>query len=397
MFKFSDRTPQPLYYLAGLLALGVTAGFLAIRVARAMGDFQLTHYYFNYAEEFLRRGFLGEVLRQTGFPVTNLNISLLYSAALVLVLGLLIIACARTFRMVPGRAGLLFLFFMLACPGLTLHFAYSSFGYLDVFQLVITIAGLYAILRSGLPLAVAAAILASVLVILIHEASLISLVPVFLTALVLRFQNRFGFLPAAGVYAALLIFTIVVWRVGGADTLSFDAHVEALTAAAHTPADISDAAVLVLHRTLSDNVGLVLPRSTEWYIWQQIKFVIFAAPYLIFIGLALRMAYRHLAKAGQKLGGTALVLATIAPVFLYPIGHDYFRWCSLALTNYFLLTFVLCAHAPAYLEDLAGLIAKYRALIALGIAIGVTMGGIGGLLSFSVHTSPAAMVYRIVF
>ena len=155
--------------------------------------------------------------------------------------------------------------------------------------------------------------------------------------------------------------------------------------------------VSVLHRSLAENVGLIIPKSFLWYLLQQVKFFLLALPYLFFVTVSLLAAKTHLSEAGQKLAAAAVILAVIAPVLLYPIGHDYFRWWSAAAANYFLVIFFLCAVQPDFRDRLQNLIEQHKRIMLIGILIGLTMGGIGGMVSFSIHTSPAAMVYRAIF
>ncbi len=310
---------------------------------------------------------------------------------------ILVLAAARVFARAPARIGVLFVVFMLACPGLTLHYAYSSYGYLDIFQLLLAAAGLTAIYLSPLPLAVAVAGTFAGASMLIHEAGLMITAPVLIVAVMLKFGERFAWLKAALMFAALIAIAVLIWRHGSADTISYEDHIAALAAAAGDPDAISDAAVIVLHRTLGDNIGLVLPRSPWWYTWQQVKFFVLAAPYLFFFVTSLLLAQTYLATSGQKMAGLAMAAAVFAPVALYPIGHDYFRWWSAAMTNYFLLMLFFISLNPGFLDRLMALMNRYKHVMFIGIFIGITMGGIGGLLSFSIHTAPAAMVFRAVF
>ena len=66
-------------FAIGMAALAVGLMFLALQTLRGIGDFQLSHFHFNYSDEFLRRGFIGEILRLTGFPLSNKSVSLLFS------------------------------------------------------------------------------------------------------------------------------------------------------------------------------------------------------------------------------------------------------------------------------------------------------------------------------
>ena len=395
--EISGVRSRSVILLIGLLGLIAAGCFLTLSVHRGIGTFQLTHFHFNYSDEFLRRGFVGEVLRQIGFPLSSLNVALLYSAAVVLFLLLLVIACAWTFARLPARTGALFVVFMLACPGLTLHYAYSAYGYLDIFQLLLAAAGLMIIYRSTLPVALATAVLLSAMSILIHEIGLFFTAPIFIAALLLRFHARLGVQSMLALFGALLLLTIFVWRLGGTSTMSFDDHVAALTASAAHPDYIHPAAVLVLHRSLAENVGLIIPKSFLWYLLQQIKFFLLALPYLFFAVVSLQAAKAYLSNAGQKPGAAALILAVIAPVLLYPIGHDYFRWWSAAAANYFLLIFFLCAIHLDFRDRLQTLMDRHKRIMIIGILIGLTVGGIGGMVSFSIHTAPPAMFYRMIF
>jgi hypothetical protein len=382
----------------GFSALIVAMGFLAIRIRRGIGDFQLTHYYFNYSDEFLRRGLIGEVLRQLGLTLSNINVSVLYSSAVVLFLALLVLGCARLFSQLPIRTGVLFVVFMLACPGLTLHYAYSSYGYLDIFKLLLTLLGLVVIYRRDFTVALAVTCILSISSMLVHEAGLMITAPVLIAALMVKFHDRFTLPKAAGLFAVFVAIAMVIWLRGSADTMSFEDHVNALsTVAAPHDSEISDAAVVVLHRTLGDNVGLLLPQSPWWYAWQQIKFLLLGAPYLFIFVTSLMMVRSYLATSGRQMAALAMAAAAFAPVLLYPIGHDYFRWWSAAMANYFMLMLFFCSLNPRFLDHLKSFMDRNKHVMWLGIFIGITMGGIGGLLSFSVHTAPAFMALRAVF
>ena len=381
----------------GSLSLAIATCFLAVSILRQVGEFHLTHYYFNYEHEFIRRGLVGEFLRLLNFPISNLSISLTYSMATVGFLLLLVLISAKVLQALPARQSILFVAFMMACPGLTLHYAYSSFGYLDIFQLLFVVMGLISIYLCRLLTALMVTALLGCAAVLIHESSLIVTIPVLLVGLAIKFPDQFGYVKAAAFFAGFLVFTIVVWYFGSADTMSFEEHVAILSKAAHQPNDISSDAVVVLHRNLADNVGLVLPWSPWWYGWQQLKFVVFAFPYLFFLVVCLRGAYKFLADKGHQLPGLLAIAAVFAPILLYPIGHDYFRWWSFAMTNFFLITLFLTAVHPSYLNRLGQMLTQHRNMIVLGITIGFMFGGIGGLVSFSVHTSPMAMMYRAVF
>lgn len=397
MFKQYLVRPGTAILAVGFSALIVAMGFLAIRIHRGIGDFQLTHYYFNYSDEFLRRGLVGEVLRQLGMTLSNINVSVLYSAAVVLFLALLVLTCARLFADLPTRTGVLFVVFMLACPGLTLHYAYSAYGYLDIFQLLIAMLGLGAIYRSDFAIALAVASVLAVSSMLVHEAGLMITTPVLIAALMLKFSDRIDLPKAAGLFAVFVAIAFVIWRQGGADTISFEDHVRALSDEAAPHGTISDAAVVVLHRTLGDNVGLLLPQSPWWYLWQQIKFVLFGAPYLFIFVTSLMMVRSYMAASGRGMAALVMAAAVFAPVALYPIGHDYFRWWSAAMANYFLLMLFFCALNRGFLDHLKTFMDHNKWVMWAGIFVGITMGGIGGLLSFSVHTAPAFMVFRALF
>lgn len=397
MHRFWNIDAKAAVFATGIVGLFAAACFLALRIQRGIGNFQLTHYYFNYSDEFLKRGLVGEILHQIRFPLSNLNVSLLYSCAVTAFLLLLVLATARIFARLPARTGVLFVLFMLACPGLTLHYAYSAYGYLDIFQLLLSGIGLVAIYRSPLPIAIALTAGFSITSILIHEIGLLVTAPVLVAAVILKFNSPRAHQGAITVFGALMLTTILVWHFGSADTMSFEDHVASLSATAKTPDDIHPAAVLILHRSLAENVGMFLPETPAWYVAQQIKFVLFAAPYLFFFAISLLAARNLLLKKGNRPGAIALLLAVIAPVSLYLVGHDYFRWWSAAMANYFMLTFFLCKLQTDHLTQLVEIMSRHKRVMYAGILIGLTLGGIGGMISFSIHTAPPAMIYRMIF
>jgi hypothetical protein len=369
---------------------------MLLKIDRGMGEFGLTHYYFTYDSEFLRRAFIGEALRLTNFPMSNMSVSLLYSTVVALYLVALATAVAVIFERTQIFYKALLLAFIIYCPGVGLHFSYSGFGYLDIFHVLLSGLGLIAISSLGFTGAIIFSMFLTAIGLLIHESGLLVLVPVLIAAISLKFPQRFGFIQAIAFFAGATVLTTIIWHYGGVDKLSFDEHMLSLKATADDPNEIVRSAVIVHFRDLAENVGLLLPRTNSWYWWQHIKFIVLASPFLFLIGRYAISLNAHYIQENNRAGGVLLIFAIVSPLALYILGHDFFRWWSIVMNNFFLLLLFGCASSSVVQANLITALTKGRSLVIFAIGLGALSGGIASHVSFSIHTSPVGMFLRQV-
>jgi hypothetical protein len=306
-----------------------------------------THFTFNYSQGFVRRGLVGEVLRQLGGnDVYKYNLFVALSFAILAAVGLLLtLAIRRVLRERQGnwtfRVGLL-----VACASPGMVFFVHAVGYFDLLGLLFVLALLlwapsapgrfpvfYALAAGGLVLP------------LIHEGLLVMFGPAALFIGLCKWiraldgrqptRREFCLLGAHAVGAVALICAVTV-TVSSPTSLS---TMQALQRFARQHADfgLRPDAFQVLTQTTRNNVTVVVP--SFWAAQSSrvtgVRGLIAFLPGFSF--LAYCTVRSIVASALQKPLRAALVIsflaASLAPEVMNFVGWDWQRWNSMALMS----------------------------------------------------------------
>lgn len=163
-----------------------------------ISDWKVTHWLFNYDEEFVKRRLAGETVRLPGIEVNRQNVLVISYVFLLVAFCALTYIFYRPIARDRENTGLWLFFFAVSSPATFQHFIFDA-GRLDIFCLLLALASLQAIDRlQGAPVILAVFLLMG-LAILIHEAAFFMYVPMVLAYWLYRDPPPGRLYPKLGV------------------------------------------------------------------------------------------------------------------------------------------------------------------------------------------------------
>lgn len=357
------------------LAASALLALLFWRADNYVSDWKFTHFLFNYEFEFVKRGLIGEALRMLGW--VNYDTVVMLSYAVVLLLAVLLsVIWLRPFRQSQQRLGLgLFALVAMTSPMSIQHLVYDL-GRYDVY---IALLSLLAILALPFTRGWGAAILVVaclVPAILIHEAVFFIYAPlVFCYWYWCEPEHRA--LPEK-VAAFLLVFGLTFWvsTQGLVTKMDYSQHLQLLQSS-HGERVI-EPSLQVLHKGgLAENMAMTLKSAIKpLRIVHHGIMLLLLAPLFYWFWLVFKQL-----KPQLNLASGLLLLAAVSPLALYPIGHDHFRWWSLAACNLFVALALLMQQAGPR-DAIAELMVAKQRLVWVIVASALVLGPLAITSSF---------------
>lgn len=342
-------------------AILIALSYLAYATtARVADNWLVTALYFTWDGEFLKRGLPAQVFHTFGVAPNAVTATILSQLATgVLVVAFLGAALRHTLTLATA---LVFCFLLFAAPTL-LHLLYDA----GRFDAILYCLALATVLCARLPSDIVSLALVAVLQVLAlvtHEAALFMSIPL---SLALYAAVRGGGLITPARLAVLVVIgasVFLIFGYGGSDTLSLPDRF-ALYQERYGP--VNERSLMVLYRSVSDNVGYTLASILTFERGVEHLVLFFAMlPYVAFLFVVLQgIASRY----------GLVALGIVAPLLLYPIGQDHFRWWSLVFINMTFATMVLYAVQPAFV--LSWLIRVRPSVMIAGLLISLVLGPLG--------------------
>ncbi|CAB1275727.1 hypothetical protein [Candidatus Nitrosacidococcus tergens] len=341
-----------------------------------------THYLFNYQDEFVKRGLVGEILRQLGFQMSHDVFYILAYSIFFLVCISLIIAITYPFRGYWRSTGcLLFFLFVFFHPGTIQHF-HSDFGRTDGINLILTLLCLFLVSKIRKPYINIPICLLMIIVILIHEATLFMYVPLVLAFSFYLDSSKENVLQLVILASILLLTTYIVSTHGLVKNSTLEQHYTKLKNMYGACIEEDSAyeicvrhdTVAILHdRGIKKNINLVIDliknKSTNVKKTHKRIFILLWPTFLIYILLI----YEEIKRNGysKKL---LVFVAALGPLALYPLAYDFSRWWALAVTNLIVSTALIAGTDHRFRNLLISFFYRYQILVVIAIAISVKLG-----------------------
>ena len=389
MHHESEITPQPSTNgRAAWLYLAFLPAVVALLIARAIWTeskwiaWATTQWLFNYEDGFSKRGLAGEVLRQLEVSISpSLICQIYYAGCLGLTVALLfaLYRRGRAFRHSTGWTLLCLL--ILTNPGTLQHFYFDAARF-DPFLMALAAAALVLTHHTSGWLRGAVMLTLMCSSILIHEAAAFMTVPLIAAyALIHSQETRDRWILGLALSGAVAT-TVVAFGFGTKDAALLEAEFVHQTQI-HGPWVTKTSLDVVYQGGVRDNLSRTLRHGfTTHRAHEHLVFFL-----LTIIPLsALALGYSKW-RGHRRLGGafTLMVAAAFCPLLLYPIGHDHFRWWSLALSN---LALVFVLHTASETESMSALCAyleeKKWAVLSI-VAMSIVAGPIGATHAFLWH------------
>lgn len=363
--------------------LATLVPLLYLRAGGGVGHWKYTHYLFNYEDEFTKRGFVGEVLRILFESTTyEIVVAVAYVFLVILVI-MLFFVFVRPYLIKGTRGAFIFSLVAVTSPATLQHFILDV-GRLDIFISFIMVTSLLVIRESvtrdfNVLFTFGTVCVLLIIGVLIHEASLFMFVPAVLTYWFFIDSTQRAFTLQSASFVVLFIATYLVSTYGLVTLYSLDEHMNML-ASQYGEKVIHSSLNVVHYGGVAENierttgVAFSLP-----YAFHHVVMFVLLSPLLFIVFQVIRACFKM-----RDVGVILLVVAAFSPLALYPLGHDHFRWWSLALTNFF----VVIAFASIDRENLSSrvfhVLEKYRYVCYLAVITGLVTGPLGVMTSFDV-------------
>ena len=359
--------------------------------------FKYTHYLFNYEYEFIKRGFVGEILSFFyGFGSINHDVVNYLSLVSLIILSLFFFHFfVGSLNKKNDISKLIFSVMVFTSPLTTQHFIYDL-GRFDIINFVITFLCFFIIekfYKKNLLVFILIGLSISIMI-LIHEASFFMFVfPIFAFWF---FKNSYK--SSIIVQIILLSFisflTFIISTAGIAKALTPEAYYELLRTKEIYIGEwlipnpyVSKYSIQILYGGLYEdfdqgifktlfadaiNVGL-----SKWWLIHNFILIFSLLPlfYLVFV---IFKDFFFKSKIQSKI----LLLSCFSPLGLFLFSYDHMRYWSLIFTNLFIIFFILYKENNFYKEILNTNIKRFKKLNIFLIILGLVLGPVGNYQSF---------------
>ena len=367
----SSFSIKPYHAFAILL---VFLGLSTVRSIKEPSNWIYTHWAFTYEHGFIKRGLVGELISLLIGPVTPSIVNTISLAVLLLLAAALTCLFIMPAIRAPERVGVWLFGVIAVTHSATMpRFAYEL-GRFDEMGLLILLVCLLLFVRASPAIRLAVIPPLCLLGLVIHEAFFLMFLP--LIAAIWFYEEQNGLIwPKLVVLAAMVASTWVIGRFGLLSNPPLDKYVALLQQRHAFP--ISKWSVGVLYRDLGENIALSVSYLRE-NLHDMIRGHFILVATLIPTFLLLRSL--GLTMVSLRQGGRCrflLIAAALAPLIMYPLAFDYFRWWSAAITNLLMVFAYLAIREDTMRRRLADTIENMPVVSVCIIGVSLVFGPMG--------------------
>lgn len=382
---------QNIYYIFIILIF-----FVYLRAFGDVNTFTETQYLFNYEFEFLKRGFLGEILRLTFENVNSKHIYLFSLFFLILLLIFLSKIFFFDFNNKTNIYKLIFSITILICP-LTLQHFIDDIGRQDIVNLLITLFTFFLIkkfYKSNFFLATLV-LFNSCIMLLIHEVSFFLFIPMIFSFWFLKSsQKNISFLILLS-FLFIITITALISTHGLSTKFSYVDLNMYLLERYFFPFEIDEIvfikndALMVLYRDLFNsydpNVENGIIRDTIQGAFKldvlntNLILVILLSP-IFFIAYKLYFEFFKISNFKTKF----FLVSALTPLIMFLLGYDHMRWWSIFFTNIFIAIFYLCKENNLYQKVIINNVKKNQRLYLYLISVSFLLGPVKATSTFDI-------------
>ena len=374
--------------------------WLYVRASRPeLISFIQTHYLFNYENEFLKRGFIGEVIR---LSFRNFNAQIVYNLSLFFLFLLSIFFFKISyvdFNKDTNLNKLIFSTAVFVSPLTLQHFIYDV-GRFDIINLLITFC-VFSIIEKFYKRTIFLLILIFPLLnlmLLIHEASFFMFIPMIFGFWFLK--NSYKSTVAVQLILLLIIIftTYKISTLGLASKFSYTEYYNYLQNKYFFSMEEDDSsrffsvrstAIEVLYRDLFNTYDPSVKYAiledtfrlgfTKKSIINNLILIFFLFP-IFFIVFKIYQAIFKVSDIKTKL----FLMTPFSTFILFILGYDHMRWWALIFTNVFIIIFKLCDQKDIYIEIIRANVEKYKFIYIFLILESFILGPVKFMHTFDV-------------
>ncbi len=345
-----------------------------------VSNWRYTHYLFNYDDEFIKRGFIGELISLFSNHISYAQVSFFSYIALSILFFCFFYFFSKPYFYYGKRLGAFFLMiFASTSPATLQHFALDV-GRFDViiysiFILLILIINSFSkkstfttfiIINLGLFLSV-----------LVHEAAFFMTLPLSIVFWNYIDHSKKGFTLQIISFTFILFLTYFISTRGEYTSLDFESHLEKLKTI-YGDRVIDDSLSVIHHTSIKENLNLTMQVGIN--LNRLLHHIIFAFFMLPFFYLIYKLYLSVKSQLNFRIG--FILLSALSPLALYPLGYDHFRWWSLAITNFIISIFFIILQDNIIRDNVLSFFEDREKLIAFVVFIGFISGPLGVIESF---------------
>ncbi len=353
-----------------LLVLGVLA---ALRNIKLVSHWHMTHWAFTYEHGFIKRGLIGEITSRVFGTVTPTIINSLSWGIMLLLAAALIYLFIKPALESKRVGAWLFAIVAVTHSGTIPHFE-IDIGRFDHINLLILIVCLFVIRQPSSVLRFAVIPLLCLTGLLVHEAFFFMFLPLIFA--IWFYEERCKIWPKLLILFGLITIAWAIAKYGILSNITADDYIRQLKNRHifHIAKDSVD----VLFRGLKGNLAFNLKDFFSYLrpnITHHIVFALTLLPSLILFKKLICGISFH-ASACENRWLALLVAAALAPITLYVVATDHFRWWSIAITNLFIVFSYLAVRGQDATR-LADVIERSLVIVACVIGTSLVFGPLG--------------------
>lgn len=374
-----------------------------------VSNFIQTHHLFNYEHEFLKRGFVGEILR---LSIENLNANVIYILSLfflVLLSIVFFIIVFVNFNKDTNLTKLIFSVTVFVSPLTLQHFIFD-FGRFDIINLLITLLCFLIIKKFYKNTLLIIIFIFPLLncMLFIHEGSYLMFIPMIFGYWFFKNSKKTTFTIQLFLFLIISLITYKVSTLGLSTKFTYAEYYDFLlnkyfflaeNSDTHNFINISGLAVEILYKdlfnTYDPNVSYSIVEETKkiGFSYNSILdnlILMFLLSPIFFIVFSIYRSF-------FKIGNLQLKLFLITPLStfaLFVLAYDHMRWWAIMFTNIFLIIFKLCEERNLYLEIILTNVKKYKTLYIFLILEAFILGPVKFYTTFDIIEN--LDVYKII-
>jgi len=380
------------YFLIFLFLISL----LFLRASNDIGPFIETQYLFNYEFEFLKRGFLGELLR---LCFNNLNSVIIYNFSFFFLFLLLLIFFKIFFLDFNKKYNVYKIIFSITViiSPLTLQHFISDIGRQDIINLLLTILTFFLIEKFYKRNFLLATLILfnSAIMLLIHEVSFFLFIPMIFGFWFLKNSHKNTIKIQLISFLIIIFITAIISTEGLSTKFTYKELNNYLLNRYLVPFDIDKIiwvktdSIKILYRdlfnTYDPNVKHSIIEDTivngftiDALINNSILIVLLSP--IFFIVYKLYCDFFRLFNFKTKL----FLVTGLSPLLMFLLGYDHMRWWAVLFTNIFIVIFYLCKEKEVFVKVILNNVTKYKRLYFFLILESFILGPVKANSSFDI-------------
>ena len=324
--------------------------YSVLRGIRFPNMWSYSHFLLNYDFGFIKRGFIGEIIKQSNRPyLASYDFFFVFSLAIFLANLVLLFLLINDF--INSQNTILICCSLIFSSSLGVVFLSHTVGYSDQIGLLITLATLRI---GGFYKKTLFLIFVMPFALLAHEAIFITFFPVIFMALLLSIETegKIKKISILGAFSAiLLIFVMFLSNHTLDETQAHEMYTDLQAERAYP---LREDAFNTLYRTPKDNFQII---ETKWSTQETSFFdlanslLVTAPSFIVFIYFTSLILKEAKVKFHIRL---LSILAPLSPLLLHFWGWDMHRWNTLTVTTSFIIQYITISkykNRPAITSD----------------------------------------------